>query len=1158
MATGDTGHPSTRRVAPLVPVALAVILGISADRAFSPLSCGDWAILAGILALTAGATVLPERCRLAATAAALVAIGGAWHHARWSYLPPDDLAWVIDEAPRPSWLRGVLVSVPEFSPPERSEESGFTRVDLAVTGLGDGRRWHAFSGTVQLVVGGDVRRLRMGQAVTAAGALGAIAGPSNPGEFDRRAALRARGIRLLMSVGEPDGIQPDPQGRDWPWTSWLGQARTVSQQRLAAAVGPEAAPLAAALVLGRRELLDPDLNDAFARTGTTHLLAISGLHLQVLAGALFVAVRGVTGRRKLAFAVLITAVVGYASLVGWMPSVTRSAAMTLGICLAGLFDRGATTANLLAGGAVATLIENPSNLFDTGCQLSFLAVGAIIWAVPPALRIARRIVPRVAFNPYAWALELSRPDAELDALEARYATPGRRLAGRAGSWLLIGLVTSLVVWTLALPLVALRFHLVSPIGVVLNIPLVPITSAALVLSGLALMLPPMLGWGFARAAGGLLTLTDRLVHWGAGISWGHGFVRGPEPPWVLGFYGLAVLLLAGGSMRKWALRGAAVWLCLPLLLAAVPEGAGEAAVDVLDVGHGLAVAIHPEPGRAVLYDCGRMRDPRVGRRLIAPALWDRGVRRLDAVILSHADADHYNGLPDLLDRFPIGKVILAPGFGQRAGGSEASRLLDFVRARGVPVVAAVAEDRLDLGGGLSAAVLHPAAGWGEGMPDNDRSLVLDVERGGRHLLLTGDLDGSGLHALVSRPAPEPLDVIVAPHHGGRSANPPWLYAWAGAREVVVSQRPVEPGAADPLRFLDETGHGVRRTGSGGAILLRWSPGGWAVEVRPDRGIETPPRGERSWVRRIAQEIGRHDPRFPWRRRSSLASWLAGGVGALLGLAAFGLLAVIEWGAWSLVRPGQKAGAGPVEPSAWQPIEIQADDGARLRGAWNPGATGRTVILLHGFGEDRSALVGRAEALSRRGWGVALIDSRGRGASGGSWTTFGGREAGDVRRWLDALADRAGPGFVPVLWGRSMGAAVAIRAATEDPRIAALVLEAPYAELVESVRTWLRLSRIPGWLARPILRRAGRIAGIALDRPSPVELAPRVSVPTLIVHGTDDRIAPMAEVQRLARAFPRPPELIDVPSARHTDVFDVGGEPLADQIAAFLDAALARR
>ena len=100
--------------------------------------------------------------------------------------------------------------------------------------------------------------------------------------------------------------------------------------------------------------------------------------------------------------------------------------------------------------------------------------------------------------------------------------------------------------------------------------------------------------------------------------------------------------------------------------------------EFLAVGHGLAVLIHTPDGQTLLYDCGRLGDPTVGRRIIAPALWARGVSRIDTVFLSHADQDHYDGLPDLLDRFPIGEVRLPPGFAGagQSHGDPADRTTD--------------------------------------------------------------------------------------------------------------------------------------------------------------------------------------------------------------------------------------------------------------------------------------------------------------------------------------------------------------------------------------------------------------------------------------------------------------------------------------------------
>ena len=183
------------------------------------------------------------------------------------------------------------------------------------------------------------------------------------------------------------------------------------------------------------------------------------------------------------------------------------------------------------------------------------------------------------------------------------------------------------------------------------------------------------------------------------------------------------------------------------------------------------------------------------------------------------------------------------------------------------------------------------------------------------------------------------------------------------------------------------------------------------------------------------------------------------------------------------------------------IVARAGDGARLVARWFPapghGVTGRTVLLLHGFAETSRALeASRAAALNRFGWNVAALDSRGHGQSEGAFSTFGALEARDIQGWLDELARRLAHTeeeliFQPVLWGRSMGAAIALRAAALDSRTVALVLEAPMVDIVASTVAVLRRRRLPfpKILARLVVRRAGRLAGMPIDRPGPVQTAP---------------------------------------------------------------------
>jgi pimeloyl-ACP methyl ester carboxylesterase len=196
------------------------------------------------------------------------------------------------------------------------------------------------------------------------------------------------------------------------------------------------------------------------------------------------------------------------------------------------------------------------------------------------------------------------------------------------------------------------------------------------------------------------------------------------------------------------------------------------------------------------------------------------------------------------------------------------------------------------------------------------------------------------------------------------------------------------------------------------------------------------------------------------------------------------------------------------------------------------------------------------SLNAHGWNAAVLDLRGYGRSEGPFASFGGRESGDVRAWLGALADRLGPSLVlePVLWGRSMGAAIALRAAAEGPVVAALILESPIVDLDEAVAVWLRKRRLPfpRLLAGLITRRAGRIAGVSLTRPRALELASRVSCPVLIIHGSDDTLVTESEVRRLAAAFPIGPRVIEVPGAGHGDVIAVGGTVVMEEVMMFLD------
>jgi competence protein ComEC len=1172
-------------IAPLVPVVAALSAGILVDRVADPLGTQAWlaiALCAGVVML---ATARRRHINDAAVLIALVGVGGGWHHFRWSDVAADDLARRVGETPQPAWVRGIVRETlgarhqsPGYGFGRTDAERMVTRLVLDVTAVSDGTSWHGASGRALVVITGDRTSILAGTAVEAAGQLARLAGPLNPGEFDYRAYLRGQGIRLRLSVEEPGAIWPESTQRVPLFNRVLGQLREWSRSRLVEQLDRETAPLAAALLLGQRDEIDPEVNDAFARTGTTHLLAVSGLQLQALAAALLTVFRMLGLPRRPAYLAVAVVTIAYAFLVGLAPSVVRSTVMTTTICVAVIAERTNRPANTLALAGIGTLGVNPVYLFDVGCQLSFLAIAGLVWLFPPACALVRRTYETAR----AW---FSAPGLSLDELERRFEPRWQAVLRWAGRWLAKSVVCSLVIWLAALPLVAMQFHLISPIGILLNIPLVPLTTIALLSSGVALGLSALwgpLGAPAASFTAWLLYRSKAIVLWGVAQPWGHRFVVGPQWGWVIAFYVLLGFAMIAAHnvipLRAPRPRAGAIWCLIAAwfvpawLVAGVRAHPTELNCDILAVGHGLAVVIETPSGQTAVYDCGKMGDPSVGRRIIAQALWARGINRIDTVFLSHADQDHFNGLPDLLDRFTVEKVCFPAGFGGAANPT-AVELIEQVKARGVATLPLAAPASWS-DGGVRYTVLHPRAGWEPEAPDNARSLVLDVTYHGRRLLLTGDLEQHGLTELVAKPSPMiPVDVMLSPHHGGKSSNPAWLYDWAWPRLVVVSQRHVPARSNDPLGWLEQVGIPVLRTWESGAVHLQWTNA--AVKARGFlHDDHHPGKAQQSFDRRL-----------PASTLEATGNRSAG-MRSLVGIAGFGLgaalclvLAVIEIGAWVLIVPPRsltRKNADGTDRVALQidcmgeAITAIAADGVQLAGRWFAApaneATGGTVFLLHGFAED-SLSWGRARAalLNPRGWNVAALDSRGYGQSGGRYATFGALEAADIGAWLDAVGERLAPtapstSVKIVLWGRSMGAAIALRAAEHEPRISALVLESPMVDLDASLARVLAKRRLPlpNLLARLVTRRASKLAGVVIHRPRPTEVAAQVGCPALILHGSQDRIVPDEQVQRLALAFAGPPRRIEVPDADHHNVIGIGGDELLARITAFLDEAACLR
>ena len=593
----------------------------------------------------------------------------------------------------------------------------------------------------------------------------------NPGGFDYEGWLFQQGIRATGYVIEVRGNAR--LGHANPWN--VDRYRFAIRERLNGLFdGERLGPLIAALAVGDTGAMTSAHWRVLNRSGTTHLLAISGLHIAFFAGLCFLFVGRIwplseTACRVLAAprAAAIAAVVGaiaYSALAGFSVPTQRSVVM-IGVWMSvqALYWHTGMS-HVLALALIAVLLFDPFSVLAPGFWLSFLAVAAMAWGLGN----------RVGDTGWWWRW------------------------GQVQVVVTVGLFPVLVAWFQQLPLLGIAANLVA-------VPWVTFLSVPLILAGTALL--PI--WNHAAE------LLLRLALWSLELLWpflkmtanaGVSVLTLPAPTMpalILAMIGAAILLLPRGVLGRWL---GVLWM-LPLLFpreTAPAPGAFDLAL--LDVGQGLSAVVRTHR-HVLVYDTGpRFGDEfNAGAAVVVPYLRHYGLRSVDALVLSHGDNDHVGGLADVLDGVAVRHIL--------AGVPEA------VQAPGSVPCRAGQTWEWDA---VQFTVLHPPQGWAP--PGNNRSCVLRINASGRVVLLTGDIEREAEHVLVEDSASAlRAGVVVAPHHGSRTSSSP---AFVGAVQADVVLFPA--GYRNRFGFPKQDiiaryqRHGARAldTGRSGAIEVR--------------------------------------------------------------------------------------------------------------------------------------------------------------------------------------------------------------------------------------------------------------------------------------------------------------------------------------------------
>lgn len=602
-------------------------------------------------------------------------------------------------------------------------------------------------------------------------------GSLNPGGFDYASYLERQGIDAVTTITGPEAAHLVESGKvSWRWAGWTyvdgwrahireAAVHTLSQPALGIFLG---------IVIGERGYLQQDLQEWFMVTGTVHLLSISGSHLGLVAVVVFWLVRQavlmipasillnlsrtVTASR---IAILVTwpMVAMYALLAGAELATIRSLVMITVAFITLWIGHGRHLHHAMALAALLILAHDPRAIYDISFQLSFLSVLVIIQCV----------------------LVSTGSDGEVEQ-----AAP--TLMQRIGRYGRDAVVMSGAVTLATAPVVAFYFNQVPWMGIVTNLGAIPMTGIVLVPLGLCTALWSIiagsdhLAWGplqehlFGWLVGGL--------RWCSGIPFGEWHVAAPSLTAIVMFYAALAMAIASGLSSRLRLCGAGVvlglvcwWMWSPRL----DVDGDRWRVTFLDVGQGDSAVIELPEGGTVLIDGGaRYERFDMGRGVVAPFLWNRGIRHIDHVIGTHQQLDHVGGLVWVLRHLSVGQYwgtgVERPEqfVADLRAALQEHKIEERTAVRGQDVLPS-GPCRLTIVNPMSAETaarssLHSHGGTAL----NNQSIVSRLQCGTESVLFAADIEVEGLRHL-SEEGRRPVTVLKVPHHGAKSSlDPKWL------------------------------------------------------------------------------------------------------------------------------------------------------------------------------------------------------------------------------------------------------------------------------------------------------------------------------------------------------------------------------------------------